>query len=167
MTPSNKVFHGLFPWVARPAWKMERAAHGERTLKELVRDGFALVDQLGSAASAKGGVPHGAALRALARLTPMTPAEERRIFKLSKGTASVLEATAVAAGTVRSTGRRIIAVADIGAGTSDFAAFLTSLPNRNVLAEVAGSSMILHEAGDYLDMHLRRYILGNAGTLTR
>jgi hypothetical protein len=41
----------------------------------------------------------------------------RVLFKLSKGTASVLEATAVAAGTVRPTGRRIIAFADIGAGT--------------------------------------------------
>jgi molecular chaperone DnaK (HSP70) len=159
------------PWpvplrVARPAWKTQRAERGERTLKELVRDGFALVDQLGSALSAKGGVPHGEALRALARLTPMTPAQERNIFKLSKGMASVLEATAVAAGTVRPTGRRIIAVADIGAGTSDFAAFMTGLPNRNVLAEVAGSSGILHEAGDYLDMQLRRYFLGKAGLLS-
>jgi molecular chaperone DnaK (HSP70) len=158
------------PWpvplrVARPAWKTQRAERGERTLKELVRDGLALVDQLGSALCAKGGVPHREALRALARLTPMTPAQERNIFKLSKGMASVLEATAVAAGTVRPTGRRIIAVADIGAGTSDFAAFMTGLPNRNVLAEVAGSSGILHEAGDYLDMQLRRYILGKAGLL--
>ncbi len=34
-----------------------------------------------------------------------------------------------------------------------------------MLAEVAGSSGILHEAGDYLDMHLRRHILDNAGLL--
>ncbi len=158
------------PWpvplrVARPAWRTERAERGERTLKALVRDGFALVDHLGSALSAKGGVHHGAALHALARLTAMTPAQERNIFKLSKGTASVLEATAVAAGTVRPTGRRMIAVADIGAGTSDFAAFMTGLPNRNVLAEIRGSSRILHKAGDYLDMQLRRYIIDKAGLL--
>ena len=158
------------PWpvplrVARPAWKTERSERGERTLKELVRDGFALVDQLGSTLSAKGGVPHGAALRALSRLTPMTPTQERSIFKLSKGTASVLEATAVAAGTVRATGRRIIAVADIGAGTSDFAAFMTGRPNRNVLAEIRGSSRILHKAGDYLDMRLRQHTLDRAGLL--
>jgi molecular chaperone DnaK (HSP70) len=158
------------PWpvplrVARPAWKTGRAERGERMLKELVRDGFALVDQLGSVLSVKEGVSHGAALRALSRLTPMTAAQERNIFKLSKGTASVLEATAVAAGTVRPTGRRIIAVADIGAGTSDFAAFMTGLPNRNVLAEIKGSSRILHKAGDYLDMLLRRYILDKAGLL--
>jgi molecular chaperone DnaK (HSP70) len=158
------------PWpvllrVARPAWKTERAEHGERTLKELVRDGFALVDQLGSALSAEGGLPHREALRALSRLTPMTPAQERNIFKLSRGKASVLEATAVAAGTVRPTGRRVIAVADIGAGTSDFAAFMTGLPNRKVLAEITGSSRILDQAGDYLDMQLRRCILGKAGLL--
>jgi molecular chaperone DnaK (HSP70) len=158
------------PWpvplrVARPAWKTERAEHGERTLKELVRDGFALVEQLGSALSAKGGLPHREALRALSRLTPMTPAQERNIFKLSRGKASVLEATAVAAGTVRPTGRRVIAVADIGAGTSDFAAFMTGRPNRNVLAEIRGSSRILHKAGDFLDMRLRQHILDKAGLL--
>ncbi len=158
------------PWpvplrAARPAWRAERAIHGERTLKELVRDGFALIDQLGSTLSAKGGVPHREALRALACLTPMNAAQERRIFKLSNGTASVLEATAVAAGTIRPTGRRIIAVADVGAGTSDFAAFMTGLPNRNVLAEIKGSSRILHKAGDYLDMRLRQCILDKAGLL--
>jgi molecular chaperone DnaK (HSP70) len=165
----NASQQGL-PWpvplrVARPAWKTERAEHGERTLKELVRDGFALVDQLGSALSAKGGLPHREALRALSRLTPMTPAQERNIFKLSGGRASVLEATAVAAGTVRPTGRRVIAVADIGAGTSDFAAFMTGLPNRKVLAEISGSSRILHKAGDFLDMRLRQHILDKAGLL--
>jgi molecular chaperone DnaK (HSP70) len=156
------------PWpvplrVARPAWKIQRADRGERTLKELVRDGFALVDELGPVLSTKGGVPHSVALRALARLKPMTPAQEKRIFELSNGTASVLEATAVAAGTVRATGRRVIAVADVGAGTSDFAAFMTGLPGRNILAEVKGSSRILHKAGDFLDGHLQRYILKKTG----
>ncbi len=157
------------PWpvplrVARPAWKIQRADRGERILKELVRDGFALVDELGSALSAKGGVPHGVALGALARLKPMTAPQEKRIFALSdNGTASVLEATAVAAGTVRATGRRVVAVADIGAGTSDFAAFMTGVPGRNVLAEVRGSSRIMHKAGDFLDAHLQRYILEKAG----
>ncbi len=158
------------PWpvplrVGRPAWRAKRAEHGEGTLKSIVRDGFALVDQLGSALSARGGLAHHSALRALASLTPITPTEERRIFKLSNGTASVLEATAVAAGTVRAGGRRVVAVADIGAGTSDFGAFMTGLPGRNVLAEIRGSSRILHEAGDYLDMQLRRQILNKAGLL--
>jgi molecular chaperone DnaK (HSP70) len=130
-----------------------------------VRDGFALVDQLGSALSAKGGLAHNAAFSALACLRPIKAREERRIFKLANGTASVLEATAVAAGTVRATGRRVIAVADIGAGTSDFGAFMTGLPGRNVLAEIKGGSRILHEAGDYLDMQLRRHILNKAGLL--
>jgi molecular chaperone DnaK (HSP70) len=156
------------PWpvplrVARPAWKIQRADRGERTLKELVRDGFALADELGSTLSSKGGVPHSVALRALARLKPMTPTQEKRIFELSNGTASVLEATAVAAGTVRATGRRVIAVADVGAGTSDFAAFMTGVPGRNVLAEVRGSSRILHKAGDFLDGQLQRYILKKTG----
>ena len=156
------------PWpvplrVARPAWKIQRADRGERILKELVRDGFALADEIGSTLSSKGGVPHSVALRALARLKPMTPTQEKRIFELSSGTASVLEATAVAAGTMRATGRRVIAVADVGAGTSDFAAFMTGVPGRNVLAEVKGSSRILHRAGDFLDGQLQRYILKKTG----
>jgi hypothetical protein len=121
-----------------------------------------LVDELGPALSAKGGVPHSAALQALARLTPMTTAEEKRIFALSGGKASVLEATAVAAGTVRAIGRRVIAVADVGAGTSDFAAFMTGVV-PNVLAEVKESSRILHSAGDFLDGQLQRYILKKTG----
>jgi molecular chaperone DnaK (HSP70) len=59
----------------------------------------------------------------------------------------------------------VVAVADIGGGTSDFGAFMTGLPNRHVLAEVKGSSGILREAGDHLDMHLRRYILASVGFL--
>src|SRR5262249_20605559 len=120
---------------------------------------------LGSALSAKRGIPHQEALRALGRLTRMTSGQERNIFKLSKGTASVLEATAVAAGTVRPPGRRVIAGGCVGGRPSDFDAFVTGLPNRNVLAEIRGSSRILHKAGDYLDGQLRRYILGKTGLL--
>lgn len=42
---------------------------------------------------------------------------------------------------------------------------MTGRPNRNVLAEIRGSSRILHKAGDYLDMQLRRYIIDKAGLL--
>lgn len=158
------------PWpvrvrVARPAWQAQRAVQGEKALKELVRDGFALVDKLGSTLSAAGGVPHRAALNALAGLTSLTNSQEQRIFKLDRGSASVLEATAAAAATIRESGRRVVAVADIGAGTSDFGAFMTGLPGRNVLAELEGSSRVLREAGDFLDMQLRRYILNKAGLL--
>lgn len=159
------------PWpvpmrVARPAWSAARAAHGERTLRELVRDGFALVDTLGARLSASGGVPHRAATKALAHLEPMTADEEESIFEMSTGSASVLEATAVAAGTIRETGRRVVAVADIGAGTSDFGAFMTGLPGRNVLAEIEASSGVLREAGDFLDMQLRRCIMEKARLLS-
>jgi len=160
------------PWpvllrVARPAWDDKRAQVGERTLKELVRDAFALVDKLGAKLASKGGVPHKVALSALKSLSIGAATDDDKIFKLdARGRASVLEATAVASGTVRDTGRRVIAVADIGGGTSDFGAFMTGLPKRNVLAEINGSSGILREAGDYLDMHLRRYILAQAGLLS-
>jgi len=159
------------PWpvqlrVARPAWQAERAAQGERALKQLVRHGFALIDIIRPLLSEKGGVPQGKALDALRKLKAMSAEEERLIFKLSReGHASVLEATAVAAGTIRETGRRVVAIADIGAGTSDFGAFMTGLPGRNVVAEIGGGSQVLREAGDYLDMQLRRFILDKVGLL--
>ena len=157
------------PWpvllrVARPAWDDKRAQVGERTLKELVRDAFALVDKLGAKLASKGGVPHKVALSALKSLSIGAATDDDKIFKLdARGRASVLEATAVASGTVRDTGRRVIAVADIGGGTSDFGAFITGLPGRDVLGEIDGSSFVLREAGDHLDMLLTRHILNQAG----
>jgi hypothetical protein len=161
------------PWpvllrIARPAWDAKRAQDGERTLKELVRHAFALVDKLGSKLAAKGGLPHKAALSALKSLPRGAPTADgdANIFMLDdRGRASVLEATAVASGTIRDSGRRVVTVADIGGGTSDFCAFMTGLPHKNVLAEIKDSSGILREAGDALDMHLRRYILAQAGLL--
>jgi molecular chaperone DnaK (HSP70) len=159
------------PWptplrIARPAWKEQRGREGEKTLKNLVRNAFALVDQLGAKLAAKGGVPHKTAQSALSTLAKMAVASDEELFQLDgQGRASVLEATAVAAGSIRHGGRRVVAVADIGGGTSDFGAFMTGLARRNVLAEIAESSGILREAGDVLDMHLRRYILAQAGLL--
>jgi molecular chaperone DnaK (HSP70) len=54
-------------------------------------------------------------------------------------------------------------VADIGGGTSDFGAFMTGLRGSDVLAEIRGSSRVLREAGDHLDMLLTRHILDDAG----
>lgn len=159
------------PWpialrVARPAWDPKRAAEGEKILKSLVGEGFALVDRLGTALSDQGGVSIIAASAALKDLPKLSESDEQRIFKLSSGgSASVLEATAVAAGSIRDTGRRVVAVADIGGGTSDFGAFMTGLPGHQVLAEIRGSSKILREAGDHLDMQLRRHVLTVAGLL--
>jgi molecular chaperone DnaK (HSP70) len=152
--------------IARPAWSAKRADDGEEILKSLVGHGFELVDRLGTKLSTKGGLSHESAVEALGNLRPATDMDNNNIFKLnSEGKASVLEATAVAAGSIRDTGRRVVAVADIGGGTSDFGAFMTGLPHRHVLAEIRDSSRVLREAGDYLDMQLRRHILSVAGFL--
>ena len=156
------------PWpvplrIARPAWDQTRAEQGEAILKELVKDGFALCDALGPALSAKGGLAHRQAMAALRKLKSST-AKDEDIFKLSEeGKASVREATAVASGSIRDNGRRVVVVVDVGGGTSDFGAFATGLAWRNVIAEIEGSSAILREAGDHLDMLLRDFILKKAG----
>jgi molecular chaperone DnaK (HSP70) len=158
---------GELPWpvplrLARPAWDKKRGKEGEKRLQDLVIAGFGLVDELGGLLSKAGGVPHAAALKALEKAEkPAQPSGG--MFLTRNGSASVLEATAVAANSTRKRGRRIVVVADIGGGTSDFGSFMTPIRGTKTIAEVKGSSHILKQAGDYLDMQLLRLILDRAG----
>jgi molecular chaperone DnaK (HSP70) len=154
--------------IARPAWDLERAEIGERALNSLVLRAFAIANDLGDKLSALRGVAHDIARPALKKAMSDArfddPTGFPHVFELSDtGSASVLEATAVAAGSIRETGRRVVVVADIGGGTSDFGSFMTGLRKRDVLAEIRDSSRVLREAGDHLDMLLTRHILDDAG----
>jgi molecular chaperone DnaK (HSP70) len=162
------------PWpvplrIARPAWDRLRAEGGEKTLKGLLLCAFAVIDHLGDKLAAPNGLQHDLARPLLAAVIDRNLDGEfdefEQVFELAPSThsASILEATAVAAGLVRRTGRRVIVVADIGAGTSDFGAFMTGLAGNNVVGEIPESSQILREAGDHIDMLLTRSILDQAG----
>ncbi|WP_088344140.1 Hsp70 family protein [Rhodomicrobium vannielii] len=162
------------PWpvplrLARPAWDRARARDGEKTLKGLLLCAFAVVDRLGDRLAAPKGLPHDLAHRVLAEIIELglfAKLEQfDHVFESAPGTesASILEANAVAAGLIRRTGRRVIVVADIGAGTSDFGAFMTGLAGNNVVGEIPQSSQILRQAGDHLDMLLTRRILDEVG----
>jgi molecular chaperone DnaK (HSP70) len=162
------------PWpprlrIARPAWQEDRARAGEEALQAMVRNAFFLADVLETELGRPEGLPHTAASAAFDKLekTDLSALPwENEVFALSRnGEATVLEATAVAAGSIRPQGRRIVVVADIGGGTSDFAAFMTGLPGRNVVAELINSSGVLRQAGDHIDMLLRSFILSEAGYL--
>jgi hypothetical protein len=158
---------GGLPWpvplrLARPAWDKKRGKEGEKRLQDLVITGFALVDELGAALSKGGGVPHTQALKALEK-AEKAAAPGTGMFLTKNGSASVLEATAVAANSTRKRGRRIVVIADIGGGTSDFGSFMTPIRGTKTIAEIKGSSQILKKAGDYLDMQLLRLILDRAG----
>jgi molecular chaperone DnaK (HSP70) len=155
------------PWpvplrLARPAWDRKRGKEGEKRLQDLVISGFALVDELGGALSKSGGISHKIAFKALEK-AEKPPQPSPQMFLTKAGSASVLEATAVAANSTRKRGRRIVVVADVGGGTSDFGSFMTPIRGTKTIAEVRGSSQILREAGDYLDMQLQRLILDRAG----
>jgi molecular chaperone DnaK (HSP70) len=156
------------PWpvpvrIARPGWSAERAQAGEALLKDLVKSGFALTEMLGPALTASGGLSQRQALNTLKKLN-RTATGDGEVFQSSTdGNVSVREATAVASGSIRDNGRRVVVVVDIGGGTSDFGAFATGLAWRNVIAEIEGSAAVLTEAGDHLDMLLRAFILKAAG----
>jgi molecular chaperone DnaK (HSP70) len=160
------------PWpvplrLARPAWDPRRAAAAEKILQHLVLQAAAVADELGHRLTARGGVADADAFLALSlaqddeRLEK--PALRRKVFELddSRGV-SVLEATAAAAGSIRDSGRRIIVVADIGGGTSDFGAFLTGQPGSHTLSEIRGSAHVVRQAGDHLDLLLTSHILKQA-----
>lgn len=152
--------------IARPAWKPERALWGETMLRELVRHAFILLDQVGEDILSDDGLAHEAVQAAFAAIPDTSDHPDEKIFEISEQeTATVPEATAVAAASIRPTRRRVVVVADIGGGTSDFAAFTTGVAGRNVVAEIEGSATVLREAGDYLDMQLRRILMNKAGLL--
>jgi molecular chaperone DnaK (HSP70) len=163
---------GKLPWpvplrLARPAWEPRRAAAAEQILQRLLLQACVVADELGSRLTARGGVADGDAFMALsqAQNDPRLedPAVFSHVFELnSQGSASVLEATAAAAGSIRDAGRRVVMVVDIGGGTSDFGAFLTGLAGNDVLTEIRGSAHVVRQAGDYLDMLLTRHVLERA-----
>jgi molecular chaperone DnaK (HSP70) len=165
------------PWpvpirIARPAWRGPRAEIGERTLRALILRAFTIADKLSDKLSNEDGISHDVARQALELVMHDAKYDDARrfrgVFEFSPQTrnASVLEATAVAAGSIRRPGRRVVVVADIGAGTSDFGAFMTGFLRESddvVIGEIEGSEQVLTEAGDHLDMLLTRYILDETG----
>lgn len=162
------------PWpprlrIARPAWSAERASQGEQALKMMVRNAFFLADALEGDLGKAGGIAHAQVqegFNALEQADLSKMPWDQKVFALTRsGEASVLEATAVAAGSIRPAGRRVVVVADVGGGTSDFAAFMTGLPGRDVVAELTNSVGVLRQAGDHIDMLLRSFILSKAGYL--
>jgi hypothetical protein len=134
----------------------------------MVRLALDLADELEPSLAEDRELTHEEASAALARALAAAPQSgwDENVFWIGEDKrASVLEATAVAAGSIRQGRRRVVVVADIGGGTSDFAAFMTGLPGRRVVAEIEGSACVLREAGDHVDMLLRSFILQRAGLL--
>ena len=79
-----------------------------------------MADDLEAALTAPGGLSQRRALAALKRLPTASAASDADILPAADGDVLVREATAVASGSIRDNGRRVVVVVDIGGGTSDF-----------------------------------------------
>lgn len=152
--------------VARPAWDAERSASGEVMMRRFVRHAFILLDRLEPGLSSEAGVKHSDFKAALAEIPDTSDFPDSEIFHFTEaGTATVCEAAAVAAASVRYPGPRIVVIADIGGGTSDFSAYVTRSGRSLTLEEVPASTRTHNEAGDFLDQQLIRILVAKSGLL--
>jgi hypothetical protein len=154
------------PWpvavrLGRPAWPEGHAEEGEKALQDMVGWAFAFRDAFGLALDAPGGIALDDLMVAWKDRAPAPGGVMSSVFEADgTGKASVLEATAVAAALIDQLDRRrVILIADIGGGTSDFGAFLTGLPGDASIAHIRGGSGALRKAGDHLDALLVRFAL--------
>ncbi|MEO1029290.1 MAG: hypothetical protein AAFX02_09575 [Pseudomonadota bacterium] len=150
--------------VARPAWDAERTKLGEPMMRGFVRHAFILFDRLEAKIGSEGGVSHTDLRAALSEIPDTSDFPDSEIFHFTEsGTATVCEAAAVAAASVRYPGPRIVVIADIGGGTSDFSAYATHHGRSLILEEVKGSTRSLGEAGDALDACVLDQLMRKSG----
>jgi hypothetical protein len=137
---------------ARPAWDKERGATAERFMQRILSDCRILADQLRGGWSKGIDITQARGLLAAVEKRPTETYSEDLVLN------SVLEATAaanaVSTGFREIAGRRLLAVVDVGAGTTDFGLFvLKSNEDEGTLNiwELTPGSKVLRQAGDTLD----------------
>ncbi len=151
---------------ARPAWDATRSKAAETFMHRMLEDCRIIADHLQG--EWRKGVP---IARAQALLDAIA---ERSEDTYSNGLIleSVLEATAAAnavtGGFEDFQGRRLMAVVDVGAGTTDFGLFAVFQSPKDKekqrISELAKGSLVLRQAGDTLDDVLASMLIGKLHT---
>jgi molecular chaperone DnaK (HSP70) len=137
---------------ARPAWDKDRGASAERFMQRMLADSRIIADQL------RGQWTKGVDVELARALLQAVAKRPEKTYHPDLVLDSVLEATAAAnavSGGFRDlSGRRLLAVVDVGAGTTDFGLFvLRSDPDSETMLvwELTPGSRVLRQAGDTLD----------------
>ena len=159
---------------ARPAWKPDRVQRGEAQLLELFARAFAIAGILRERLADDHGLStaHARSVVALLqndrelRTLVMTHVEigEDKDDSIDRG--FVPEATAVAAAVIRpeKPWRRVFVVVDVGAGTTDFGAFVAVAGNGDGrIGELRRGQRVILRAGNLLDEQVVALVRDKAG----
>jgi molecular chaperone HscA len=160
---------------ARPAWDKNHALRGEERLLQLFAKAFVIASSLQGRLDDPRGVPMAEARWVLEQLNAHG---EKHLDLLKKRVeigpdtddcidrGFVPEATAVAAAAIRPERgvRRIIVVIDVGAGTSDFGAFVT-VPGQGDgrISELQRGRRVVLRGGNFLDEQVIALLKDKAG----
>jgi molecular chaperone HscA len=161
--------------IARPAWKREYEQAGEALLLDLLGRAFILARTIGARYETNEGLSVKLAMSALKLVDrvnePSAELQKKLVHTAAPGDCIqrgfVPEATAVAAAVIRPEQgqRRVFVIADIGAGTSDFGAFITvpGKDQRGRISEYARARGIVEKAGNFLDSQVVSYLTKKNG----
>jgi molecular chaperone HscA len=160
---------------ARPAWKADHALRGEEQLQKLFAKAFAIAGTLQDRLANPGGLPLTQVRTILEQIRGMEEGLQQLLLSrielgrdqtdcINRG--FVPEATAVAAGVIQpeKRRRRAFVVADVGAGTSDFGAFVT-VPGdgRGRIKELPRGRRVVLRGGNFLDQQVIALLKDKAG----
>ena len=161
--------------IARPAWKREFERDGEALLLDLLARAMILARTIGARYDSNEGLSVEFALSVLRAVGQVAEPSTHLQTKLIRAAAPsdciargfVPEATAVAAAAIRpeQNRQRVFVIADIGAGTSDFGAFI-AVPGRNRqgrIGEYSKARRIEERAGNFLDSQVVSYLIKKNG----
>jgi molecular chaperone HscA len=171
----QEKLNGLPPLrFARPAWKPDRVRQGEAQLLKLFARAFAVAGTLREQLADPKGLPiaHARAVldlphdhdELLGLIEARMEIGEDEQDSIDRG--FVPEATAVAAAAIcpEKSRRRVFVVVDVGAGTTDFGAFVTVPGNGDGrIGELRRGQRVILRAGNFLDEQVVALLRDNAG----
>jgi molecular chaperone HscA len=159
---------------ARPAWTADRALLGENQLQALFAKAFAIAGTLRDRLDNPDGLPIPHVRSVLDQIQSEGDLQRLLMRRIELGgdqtdcidRGFVPEATAVAAGAIKPEQgrRRVFVIADVGAGTCDFGAFVT-VPGdgRGRIKELPRGRRVVLRGGNFLDQQVIALLKDKAG----